>query len=160
MIANPDCMIVGSGGTTDDVTFDTTIGGLLMTKDSSADQQVIIAPHTDTDQSGWTKYVWGTENQVIWEAVVRTGSSVASITLWAGLKLTNDQDITADADQAYFRFDAGVANWETVTTVNNGTDVQFDTGVVVAVDTNYYFRIEIDSDRKPHYYINNIEVNV
>lgn len=160
MIANPDFEVLGTGGTTDDVTFSTTTGGLLLTTDSSASQQVIIAPHLDTGQTAWTNIGWGTENQVIWEAVIRTGASVASIVIWAGLKLTNTEAIATDADQAYFRFDAGVANWETVTTVGNVADTEVNTGVVVAINTNYYFRIEIDSDRKPHYFINDKEVNV
>lgn len=160
VIANRDFEVLGTGATTDDVTFGTTVGGLLLTSDSSGAQQVIIAPHLNTGQTAWTNIPWGTENQVIWEAVVRTGASVASIILWAGLKLTNDQAIDTDNDQAYFRFDAGSANWETVTSVGGVADTEVDTGVVVAVNTNYYFRIEIDSDRKPHYFINDKEVNV
>ncbi len=160
MIANPDFHLVGTGASTDDCIFSTTVGGLELQTDASGSQQVIVAPHLDTDQTGWAKFLWGTENQVIWEAVVRTGSSIADIILWAGLKLTNDQLITADNTQAYFRFDAGVANWELVYTANADGDVEDDSGVVVAVNTNYYFKIAIDSERKPHFYINNVEVGI
>ena len=157
MIANPDFEVLGTGSSTDDVTFGTTIGGILLTTDSSASQQVIIAPHLDTNQTAWTSNLWGTENQVIWEAVVRTGASVASIILWAGLKQTNDQDITTDDDQAFFRFDTNVANWEAVYSIG-GTDTEVDTQVTVSANTNYYFRIEIDKDRKAHFFIDNKEV--
>jgi len=160
MIANPDFEVVGTGGSTDDVVFSTTTAGLLLTTDSSDAQQVIIAPHLDTNQTAWQVTEWGTENQVIWETVIRTGASIADVILWAGLKLTNDQDIATDNDQAFFRFDGVTANWETVTSVGGVADVEVDTGVVVAVNTNYSFRIEIDSDRKPHYFINDKEVNV
>lgn len=159
VIANRDFEVLGTGATTDDVTFGTTIAGLLMTTDSNAAQQVIIAPHLDTGQTAWTSVLWGSENQVIWEAVVRTGASVAAIILWAGLKQTNDQDPTTDDDQAFFRFDTNVANWEAVYSIA-GVDVEVDTGVVVAVNTNYYFRIEIDADRIPHFFIDDKEVAV
>lgn len=160
VIANKDFEVLGTGATTDDVTFSTTTAGLLLTTDGSSSQQVIIAPHLDTNQTAWQVTKWGTENQVIWEAVVRTGASVASVILWAGLKLTNDQDIATDNDQAFFRFDAGVANWEAVYSVGGVADTEVNTGVVVAADTNYYFRIEIDSDRIPHFFINDDEVAV
>ncbi len=160
VIANRDFEVLGTNGTTAQVTFATTDGSFLMTTDSASDDQVIIAPHLDTDQTAWQVIPWGTENQVIWEAVVRTGASVADVILWAGLKLTNDQDITADNDQAFFRFDGNVANWEAVYTVGGVSDVETDTGVVVEADTTYYFRIEVDSARKAHFYINNKEVHI
>ncbi len=160
VIANVDFEVLGTNGTTATVTFASTDGSLLMTTDSASDDQVIIAPHLNTGQTAWTNILWGNENQVIWEAVVRTGASVADVILWAGLKLTNDQDITADNDQAFFRFDGNVANWEAVYTVGGVSDVETDTGVVVAVDTTYYFRIEIDSSRKAHFFINNKEVHI
>ena len=160
VIANVDFEIVGTNGITADVTFATTDGALLMTTEAGAGSQVIITPHLNTAQTGWASILWGNENQVIWEAVVRTGASVASVTLWAGLKLTNDQDIATDDDQSFFRFDGNVANWEAVNSVGGVSDVETVTGVVVAVDTTYYFRIEIDSSRKAHFFINNKEVHI
>lgn len=154
---NLDFEVVGTGASQDDVTYGAEVGGILLTSDSTAAQQVIIAPHLDAEQTAWAGVLWGTENQVIWEAVVRTGASVASIILWAGLKLTNDQDIATDDDSCFFRFDAGVANWEAVYAIAD-TDTEVDTGITVAVNTNYYFRIEIDKDRKAHFFINNKEV--
>ena len=160
VIANRDFELVGTSAATAQCVFGTNHAGLLLTTTSGASDQVIIAPHLDTDQSAWQVVKWGTENKVIWESVIRTGASVAAIKIWAGLKLANDQAIDTDNDQAYFRFDTGENNWETVTSVGGTADVEVDTGVVVAVDTNYYFRIEIDDDRKPHYFINDKEVNV
>ncbi len=157
---NVDFEVLGAGSDQGDVTFAAEVGGIQLETDASGSQQVVIAPHLNSEQSAWTGIKWGNENQVIFEAVIRTGASIASIIIWAGLKLTFDQDITADNDQAFFRFDAGVANWETVTTVGGTGDTEVDTGVVVAVSTIYYFKIVIDSDRKPHYFINNKEVNV
>ncbi len=156
-VANRDFETAGTGVSDDDVTFGAAIAGILLTTDSAGSQQVIIWPHQDTGYTAWTDILWGTENQVIWEAVIRTGASVASIVLMAGLRQTAVVDISGDDDAAFFRFDANVANWEATTSIA-GTDVEFDTGVVVAINTNYYFRIEIDSDRRPHFFINNAEV--
>jgi len=156
-ICNRDFETAGTGVSDDDVTFGAEIAGILLTTDSSGSQQVIIVPHQDTGYSAWLTILWGTENQVIWEAVIRTGASVASIVLCAGLRESSVVDISGDDDAAFFRFDAGVANWEATTSID-GTDVEFDTDVVVAANTNYYFRIEIDADRKPHFFINNAEV--
>jgi len=157
VIANRDFEVLGTGSSTDDVTFGTTVAGILLTTDSLAAQEVIIAPHLDTNQTAWSTIKWGTENQVVWEAVIRTGASVASIVIWAGLKLTNTAVVATDADQAFFRFDANVANWEATYSIG-GTDTEVDTGIAVAADTNYYFRIEIDSDRKAHFFINDKKV--
>lgn len=156
---NRDFEVLGTNADQTDVTFAAEIGGVQMQTDASGASQVIILPHLNSEQSAWTGVKWGNENQVIWEAVIRTGSSVAAtITIWAGLKLTNDQDITADNDQAFFRYDAVTANWEAVWTVGGVADNETDTGVVVEADTNYYFRIEIDSSRIPHFYIDDVEV--
>lgn len=160
VIANRDFEVVGTNASTATVTFSSTVGGLALATAGSAADQVIIAPHLDTGQSAWTNTKWGTENQVIWEAVIRTGSSVAGIIIWAGLKLTNDQAIATDDDQAYFRFDTGDTHWETVYTVGGVTDTETATDVTVAADTNYYFRIEIDSDRKAHFFIDDVEKHV
>lgn len=157
VIANRDFEILGTGATTDDVTFGTDHAGLLFTTDSSASQEVIIAPHLNTGQTAWTNIKWGTENEVIWEAVIRTGASVASIVIWAGLKLTNTATVATDADQAFFRFDAGVASWECTYSIAD-TDTETASGVTVAVNTTYYLRIEIDSDRIPHFFIDDKEV--
>ncbi len=157
---NVDFEVLGTSSDQGDITFAAEVGGVQMQTDASGTAQEIIAPHLNSEQSAWTGVKWGNENQVIWEAVIRTGADITSIIIWAGLKLTNDQDITTDNDQAFFRFDAGVANWETVTSVGGTADVEVNTGVVVAANTNVSFRIEIDSDRRPHYFINDKEVNV
>lgn len=154
---NLDFEIKGTGASADDVTFNTTTAGLLLTTDSSASQQVIVLPHLDTGQTAWTNTLWGTENQVVWECLLRTGASITDVTIWAGLKLTNTSAVATDADQAFFRFDGNVANWEPTYSIGN-TDTELNSGVAVAVNTTYHLRIEIDSDRKAHFYINDDEV--
>jgi len=155
--ANIDFETLGTDFASGTIAFATNEGGVALTTHSTSADQMIVLPHLDSGQSAWTGVLWGTENQVIWESIIRTGSSVADVTIWAGLKLTNASIVATDDDAAYFRFDGAVANWEATTSIA-GTDVEQDTGIVVAADTNYYFRIEIDGDRKAHFFINNKEV--
>jgi len=158
--ANVDFEILGTNVAEANVTWATTIGGLELKTATTSGDQVIVLPHLDTLQSAWTGVKWGTENQVIWEAVIRTGASVAAVVIWAGLKLTNTSVVATDDDQAFFRFDASAdTNWKAIYSIG-GTDSSNDTGVAVAANTNVYFRIELDSDRKAHFFINEVEVLV
>ena len=158
MIANSDFEILGNNGANADVTFSATVAGIQCQTDGGSGDQVIILPHLDAGQSAWTQVKWGTENQVIWQMLIRTGAAVTSVTEWHGLKLTNTETIATDDDQAYFRFDAtDDTNWNAIYSIG-GTDVSIDTGIAVTADTNYSLRIEIDADRKPHFYINDKEV--
>ena len=158
-IVNKNFEVLGTNASDDDVTFASTVGGIQIQTDGADNDQVIVLPHLDTNQTAWTGVLWGTENQVVWEAIIRTGASVSDIIIWAGLKLTNTSTVATDADQAFFRFDAGVANWEATYSIG-GTDTEQDTGVAVSASTNYYLRIEVDSDRKAHFFINDDEVHV
>ena len=158
---NVDFEILGTNAAEADVTWGTTVGGVELKTHGADNDQVIVLPHLDTLQSAWTGVLWGTENQVIWEAAIKTSDVTTGILLWAGLKLTSDPTVATDDDQAYFRFstDDTDTNWEIVNSIG-GTDTTADSGVAVAASTNYYFRIEIDSARKAHYFINNKEVYV
>lgn len=148
--------ILGTNAANSDVTFDTTTGGIKIATAGADDDQLIVLPHLDTKQTAWTGVKWGTENQVIWEAMISTGDDISTgVLYWAGLKLTNTPTVATDADQAFFRFstDDSDDNWEIVYSID-GTDTTVDSGVEVEADTQYRFRIEIDKDRKAHFFIN------
>ena len=160
--ANINFELLGTNASDGDVTFSSTVAGLDLETDGSSADQIIILPHlglagAGTSQTAWSKVLWGTENQVIWECIIRTGASIADVTIWAGLKLTNTETVATDANSVYFRFDGGEDYWECVNAIGD-TDVETVSGVLVEADTNYYFRIEIDRDRKAHYFIDNKEV--
>jgi hypothetical protein len=153
---NLDFEILGTNASVSDLSFDTTTGGIKIATAGADNDQMIILPHLDTKQTAWTGVKWGTENQVIWECMISTGDDIATgVLYWAGLKLTNTPTVATDADQAFFRFstDDSDTNWEIVYSID-GTDTTVDSGVVVEADTQYRFRIEIDSDRKAHFFIN------
>tara|TARA_R110000850_G_scaffold18008_6_gene54800 strand:+ start:11271 stop:11771 length:501 start_codon:yes stop_codon:yes gene_type:complete len=84
-VANKDFEVLGTSMTTALCTFDTTRAGIIITTGGTDQNQAIIAPHLDTNQTSWQTVLWGTENSVIWECVVTTGASIADVKLWAGL---------------------------------------------------------------------------
>ena len=162
MMAKNKCFeVLGTSAVSADITFATTVGAVELKTHGADNDQVIILPHLDTGQTAWSGVKWGTENETIWECVIKTSDVTTGVLIWAGLKLTNTPTVATDADQAYFRFstDDSDTNWEIVNSVG-GTDTTHDSGVAVSASTVYYFRIEIDSDRKAHYFIDNKEVYV
>lgn len=153
---NQSFEILGTNASDDDVIFSATVGGIQLQTDGGSADQIIVLPHLDTNLSAWTGVKWGTENQVIWEAVIRTGA-IATLTIWAGLKLTNTEVVATDDDQVYFRFDSTDDTvWKMIDSIA-GTDTATASDVTVAANTNYHFRIEIDSSRKAHFFINDDE---
>jgi len=156
-----DFEILGDNGVSALSTYSATLAAMTMTTDTADNDQMILLPHLDSEYSQWTGVKWGTENQVIWEAAITTGSTVTSSLLWAGLKLTNTPTIATDDNQVFFRYstDDSDAGWVVESSIA-GTDTAKASGVTCAASTVYRFRIEIDSDRKAHCYINDKLVEV
>ena len=162
--ANKNFETLGTNMTTALTTFPGTSAGILMTTAGSDADQSILLPHLDTNQSAWSKVLWGTENQVEWECSISL-PALDNQKVWAGLKLTNDQLPQTDADQAYFYYASDGTNGQALSTFSpwyfiqsvNGTDYLTNTGVTVAASTNYHFRISIDSDRKPSIFVNGVQ---
>lgn len=159
VVANRNFELVGTSAS---CTFDSNRAGIKITTDTSDQRQAIILPHLDTNQTAWTGIKWGTENQVQWECSITTGSSIADVKIWAGLKETNDQLISADNNQAYFKFQTDADNSEAFTDFTKlhfvhsivGVHYISDLGITVAADTNYHLKIIIDSDRKVSAFVN------
>lgn len=159
MIADPDFEVLGTNMTSALSTFNAE-GGIKLTTAGADDDQAILLPHLDANQSGWAQTTWGTDQQTRWEAVIETGASIANYHLWAGLKLTNTSTLGTDNDQAFFRFnveDTDSTVFQIVYSIG-GTDTQKPTEVVVAASTRYYLVIEIDEARVARFYINNVLV--
>ena len=164
---NLDFEVLGTNMTTALVTFDSDRAGLTITTAGADQDQSIILPHLDTNQTSWTGVGWGTENQVEWECAVST-NAIDNQKLWAGLKLTNDQLIATDADQAYFKFQTDATNSEAFTDYTlwhfvhsiGGTDYISALPITVAANTLYRFKITIDSNRKASIFVNGVQYNV
>jgi len=154
--------ILGTNAAEANVTFDTGRAGIKCATAGADNDQLIVLPHLDTNQTAWTGTPWGTENQVIWEAIITSGDDITTgVLYWAGLKLTSDPTVATDDDQVYFRFstDDSDTNWELVYSIGD-VDTTADSGIAVAADTQYKLRIELDSSRKAHFYINDTEVGI
>ena len=165
---NVNFEVLGTNMTTALATRSATIASINLATAGADQDQAILAPHLDSGQTAWTGVKWGTENQVEWEALVRTSSAIDNQKIWAGLKLTNDQLPQTDADQAYFYFATDGTNgqaisdftpWYFINSVN-GTDYLTNTGITVAASTNYHFRIAMDSDRKISIFVNGVQYSV
>ena len=162
--ANKNFEILGTNATNDDVTFSSTIAGIQLQTDGGDNDNIVVLPHLDTNQTAWTGIKFGTENQVQWECLIRTDASIAAMGFHAGLKLTNTETYATDADQAYFLYssdnDAGAlttnANLHFVYSVG-GTDFITDLGIAVAAATSYRLAISVDSDRKVSVFVDGLQ---
>jgi len=167
VIANKDFETLGTNMTTALTTYPGTQAGILMTTAGADQDQAILLPHLDTNQSAWSKVLWGTENSVEWECSISL-PAIDNQKVWAGLKLTNDQLVATDANQIFFKFQTDATNseafsdysyWHLVHSIG-GTDYISQIPVTVAADTVYHLKIKIDSDRKATCYINGIQYNI
>lgn len=135
-------------------------GGITCTTAGASADQIIIAPHLDTGISAWSVSKWNTADEISFDAVVKTGANITDAVIWAGFKLTNTSVTATDDNQCFFRFATATnsGKWQCVSS-RAGTDVETDSGAAaVAVSTAYWLRVVVDGDRKPHWYINGVEV--
>ncbi len=167
VIANKDFETLGTNMTTALTTFSATHGGILMTTAGADQDQAILLPHLDTNQTSWSGTKWGTENSVEWECSISL-PAIDNQKVWAGLKLTNDQLVATDNNQIFFKFQTDATNseafsdysyWHLVHSIG-GTDYISQIPVTVAADTPYHLKISIGSDRKATCFINGVQYNV
>ena len=165
--ANKNFETLGTNYTTALTTFSATQAGITMTTATADEDQAILLPHLDTNQTAWSGTKWGTENQVEWECSISI-PALDNQKVWAGLKLTNDQLVATDDNQMFFKYQSDATNSEAFTTFANwhfvhsigGTDFISRLPIAVEADTQYHFKIEVDSDRKAAIFVNGIQYNV
>ena len=173
-VGSRDFEVLGTNMTSALSTFATTSAGILMTTAGADQDQAILAPHLDNAGTGetdaisaWSGTQWGTENQVDWECSIML-PAIDNQKVWAGLKLTNDQLIATDANQAFFKFQTDATNSEAFTDFTKlhfvhsigGTDFISQLPITVAANTPYHLKIKIDSARKATIFVNGIQYNV
>jgi hypothetical protein len=171
--ANKNFEVLGTNMTTALATFSATRASVNIATAGADEDQAIIAPHLDTttDQTdcatAWNGIQWGTENQVKWQASITT-NAIDNQKIWAGLKLTNDQLIATDADQAYFKFQTDATNSEAFTDYTllhfvhsiGGTDYISALPITVTANTTYHLGISINAAREATIFVNGIQYNV
>ena len=158
MIADPWFELLGTNATSGSAAYNAE-GGITLTTAGASGDRVILLPHLDANQSPWNLITWGTDKETAWGCYLRTGASIADLILWAGLKLTNTPTVATDNDQVFFRYEAGV-NSGKIQCINSigGTDDTDDSGVTLAVTTDYWLVIAIDSSRIARFFINGVLV--
>ena len=167
VIANRDFETLGTNYTTALTTFAAHQAGILMTTATADQDQGILLPHLDTNQTAWSGTKWGTENQVQWECSIQAAQT-DNEKIWAGLKLTNDQLIATDDNHILFKYATDAGNGESLTSTTNwhvvhsigGTDYISRLPIAFAADTPYHLKIVIDSDRKATVFVNGIQYNL
>lgn len=154
MIADPQFEVLGTNSTSALSTYYAE-GGITFTTAGADNDQMILVPHLDANQSAWEQVTWGTDQETIWECAVRTAATITSMTIWAGLKLTNTSVTATDNDQAFFRYAAATnsGKWQAIHSIG-GTDTATDTGIAVAASTTYRLRVAIDASRIARFYVN------
>jgi len=154
MVTDPQFEVLGTNASSDDVTYYAE-GGIQLQTDGADGDEIIVLPHLDANQSAWSQVTWGTDESTTWECRIKTGSNITNCIIWAGLKLTNAEATVTDNDQVFFRYedDNNNGEWEAISSIG-GSDDEHDTGVVVAVDTEYHLVIDIQNDRSAKFYIN------
>ena len=156
------------------VTFGATTGGVLCTTAGADQDQAIIKPHLDNDGTAdtgaitaWSGVQWGTENETHWETSIML-PALDNQKVWCGLKLTNDQLVATDANQAFFKYQTDATNseafsdyslWHFVYSIAD-TDYISALPITVAANTPYHFKIKIDSNRKASIFVNGEQYNV
>ena len=158
---------LGTNMTTALCTFNTTSAGIVATTAGADQDQAVLTPHLDTAATAWAGCLWGTENQVHWETSIAL-PAIDNQKVWAGLKLTNDQLIATDADQAYFKFQTDATNSEAFDDFTllhfvhsiGGTDHIIALPITVAADTIYHLKITFDSSRQMSIFVNGVQYNI
>lgn len=147
-------------GTSSACSFNQDGTGINLVTDVTSGDNVIVLPHEDSNLSAWNNIYWKTSSQTHWACALKI-NNISDVFFWAGLKIDEDSTIDTNANQAYFLFDpntssssfTNVGNLHFVYTISN-THYVTDLGIVVAADTIYKLRIEIDSNRQVQVYVN------
>ena len=155
MIADPYFELQGNGIASGSSVLNSG-GGLTLTNQAgAANRQCILVGHADASQSPWGTYQFSSSKSPRWGITMKTGPSIANMTLWIGLKLTTSMATATDNEQIFFRYENGVGggNWQAINSVV-GNAATLATSVTVATTTKYTLEIAVDEDRVGRMFIN------
>jgi len=150
--ANKNFELLGTGTPTSALN---SAGGVLLATTTTDNDQAIILPHLDSQQTSWSVTSWLTNSELNWECALKVPDAT-TVVVWAGLKILNTSVVITDANQAFFRFASG-GNWFAVHSIG-GTDVSTDTSVSVSTNDNFRLRITINTARIASFYIDDVLV--
>ena len=154
-------ILAGTGATALTAATHDPGGGIDMLTGGTDNNGCIIFPHDDAEQSVLVQG-FNSSNEPAFCATIETGAAITTTLIHVGFKLTiASLDETTDDDQVMFTFDTDTTDTKWMCNYSyGGTDVELDSGHAVAVSTRYVLGIQVDSDRMPHFFINDKEVAV
>jgi hypothetical protein len=166
-LANRDFEVMGTNMTTELCIFNTSDPGIVIQTNTVHQDQAIIAPHLEPNQSSWTSTKWNPEKQLEWECAIHL-PSITGIKIWAGLKQTFDQLLTEDDHQLFFKFQTDSVNSEVFKDFTklhfihsiSGVHYVSELPITIDVDTVYNLRITIDSNKLARIFVNGIQYNI
>jgi hypothetical protein len=162
---NRNYEITGTNASDDDVTWNAgAVAGLYIQTDGASGDDIIVQPHTDSNQTAWKNIGWNTSKSLIYESYVQF-IDVTDMAFMSGLKVTNAWNYATDADQAYFYFATGdTVEGATNTLTDNtklhfiysvsGTDYITNLGLSVSANDKLRLKIEIDANRQVSVFVN------
>jgi hypothetical protein len=162
---NRNYEITGTNASDDDVTWNAgAVAGLYIQTDGASGDDIIVQPHTDSNQTAWKNIGWNTSKSLIYESYVQF-IDVTDVAFMSGLKTTNAWNYATDADQAYFYFATGdTVEGATNTLTDNtklhfiysvsGTDYITNLGLSVSANDKLRLKIEIDANRQVSVFVN------
>jgi len=164
MISDHAVQVLGTSAVTACVSNNAEGGVDIVTAGADNDQTILV-PHETTNACLLhpDTMTWGSDRGTEFEVLFKTPSSIATILIMAGLKADDspvDLAIT-DADLAVLQFntDDTDTNWGSVSDTTAGSDIDKDTGHVVAASTIYKFGWKFDHKGVCHVFINDEEVD-
>lgn len=139
-------------------------GGLTLTTAGASADKAFLEPNSST--YGPLVGALVSDNSPRFRAIIKTGSSVASVAICAGLKLTATDVLATDDDQAYFRYlsSENSGAWQFVTS-RAGTDTTTVApsytrqGAAVAANTLYVLDVVVNADRTVQGYVNGAPIS-
>jgi len=166
-LANRDFEILGTNMTPDLCIFNQIDPGIIIKTNTVIQDQGIIAPHLEPNQSSWTSTKWNLEKQLEWECAIRL-PSITGIKIWGGLKQTFDQLLTENSTKLFFKFQSDSTNSELFKDFTklhfihsiSGVHYVSELPITIDIDTVYNLRITIDSNKLARIFVNGIQYNI
>lgn len=160
--AHPEFEADGTNATAALTTFSTG-GGITLTTAGADEDQQYIEPRSTANQSGPGTWDWGTDDEIAFRVRLKTPATITTMKIFAGFFLSIAEPFAqgTDADAVYFLYSTdsttSTANWLCNYNIG-GTDKSEDSGVAIVASTTYDLALFLDTDRKPHFFINGAQI--
>jgi hypothetical protein len=150
--ANKDFELTGTNADSTKSILDSK--GLTMDTAGAAGDQMIVKPHTDTDQSAINSYLWEPDRAIAATWSFWTDTTITNQLICMGFRPTatlsagaTALDTVTDNNKFLVRALEGTdTNFQLITSVG-GVETVVDSGIPLSAATNYGFTVTIKADR-------------